>query len=78
MDTPTENLELLHVCVSCIYEGGVQVGDVLRVSLPTTDVITIDALNFITKVFIAKLFNFYRHVESNRGSSMIFDTVSSP
>ena len=40
----------------------------------TTDVITIDVLNFFAKVFIAK--PFYRHVESYRGTSTIFETVS--
>jgi hypothetical protein len=42
--------------------------------IATTDVITIDVFDFFAKVFIAK--PFYRHVESNRGTSTIFETVS--
>ena len=40
----------------------------------TTDVMTIDALNFFVKVLLR---SFYRHVESKRGTSIIFETVSS-
>lgn len=35
LDTPTELFEQLYVNVGCIFEGGVQVFDVLRVRLPT-------------------------------------------
>ena len=39
------------------------------------DVITMDALTFCCEGIYYEAF--YRHVESNRGTSMIFETVSS-